>query len=179
MLEQLKEIKVDYILFTGDFCCGRSLPINANETDFVKQCELLIKILGENSEQKMGFVLGNHDPEILANRLSSYPHISNVHCKKIEMGNYILGGIGGSHLVTPQLMDKTVPFYEGTLPDIYLEDPKFEYIREVKYPYAPYLYINVYIAYKKCLPTDILLTHTPPLLPKQENLKRCQEDYIN
>ncbi|MFX1513466.1 MAG: metallophosphoesterase [Promethearchaeota archaeon] len=167
-VEEALEREVQLLIFAGDICNGRKLPCNTNVLDFIIQAEPITKILAEIAFP-IFFVLGNHDPIALADELTRYPQIKDIHGKQIEWNGYRIGGIGGSHYVTRQLQSRTIPFPEGNFPYLFDNTDDFEHLRTIHSNNSPYIYSGVHLLYNKIFPCDVLITHTPPLLPEREN----------
>ncbi len=167
-LKKALEEKVDVILLPGDFCNGRTLPDDATNQDFIDQFEPFNKIFAKTT-LPIFFILGNHDPIELVNELDPHQHIKYIHGINVEWNGYKVGGIGGSHYVTPQLQNKTVPFPEGRFPILFNNTPDLEHLATTHHENAPYLYSGVHLMYDKVFPCDILISHTPPLLPNKDN----------
>jgi Icc-related predicted phosphoesterase len=106
-----KQERVNLLIFVGDFCDGRKLSADGSITDFLNQAEPTVEIL-KNSEIPIFFVLGNHDPVEFSAVLSESPLITDLHGVNVQWNNFTFGGIGGSHMVTPQLLNLTLPFLE-------------------------------------------------------------------
>ena len=168
-MKKAEELETSYVVMTGDFCNGRVLPRNATEKEFVSQSNPIIDLLREFRDIKGRFVLGNHDPIKITDHLTKLPHLMDIHGLNTNFGDYKVGGIGGSHKVTPQLLYKTLPFPEGYFPDLIDEFPDLEYLRKINNPRAPYVYSSVHKLYDTVFPCDILVSHTPPLLPNSQN----------
>ena len=163
VLELVKNEKIDLLILPGDFCNARALDSDAKVNDFLLQANPLVKIL-EKIDIPIFFVLGNHDPVELGPILSNNPFVSNLHGRRIRWNNYVFGGIGGSHMVPPQLLKLTIPFIErGFSQEIY--DKGFKLTRKISSDNTSiFLYSNVPKMYQDAFPCDILITHTPPLL---------------
>nr|MDO8086270.1 metallophosphoesterase [Candidatus Sigynarchaeum springense] len=117
------------------------------------------------------FVLGNHDPLALATRLGTQWISLDLAMQDLPGTDFMLGGIGGSHMVPPGLPEDAVRrFIEGLIPG----EPTGAYLEQgfVEYPVA--------VAGEPCTvlsripgelsaygenPPALLLTHTPPVLP--------------
>lgn len=162
-LEQARREMADFVVLAGDLCDGDSLPSDASVEAFINQVEPLQGIL-VSAQLPVFFVPGNHDPLELLDVLNR-PGITSLHDKKVEWEPYQLGGIGGSHFVTPQLAGKTVPFPEGNFPMQLNENPKIKHLRTFEGEKAPFLYSGVHLLYQHVFPCDVLITHTPALLP--------------
>jgi Icc-related predicted phosphoesterase len=145
-LNMATKIGVDYVLLTGDFCDGKSLPLTASVQDFISQATPIIEVLSEFQAFEIGYVLGNHDPIQLMDKLNSLPHLMNLHGKRFSLGGYIIGGIGGFHYVVRQIKKHTLLF-----------------------PEKPFSYSKVPELYSSIFPCDILVTHAPPMLPSRLN----------
>ncbi len=169
VLKKALDEKADLLVLTGDFCDGRKLPSDAAVEDFIKQAEPIKRLLTKTPIQTF-FVFGNHDPLELSSTLEIHSQIIHNHGKKINWNNYMIGAIGGSHSVTPQLLNETFSFPEGIFPNIIEHDPNLEHLRTFqKKGFSFYLHSGVHIQYKSLFPCDILVTHTPPLLPNRDN----------
>ncbi|MHA2245393.1 MAG: metallophosphoesterase family protein [Candidatus Hodarchaeales archaeon] len=172
-LKKAIDIDSNYVVLTGDFCNGRVLARNATEKDFFTQINTIIDLLKEYKDLKVRFLLGNHDPIKITDKLTKLPHLMDIHGLNTNFGNYKVGGIGGSHKVTPQLPNKTLLFPEGYFPDLIDDFPDVEYIRKINNPGAPYLYSSVHKLYNTIFPCDILVSHTPPLLDNRQNFHQA------
>ncbi|MFX0210422.1 MAG: metallophosphoesterase [Candidatus Hodarchaeota archaeon] len=169
---------IDLLILPGDFCNGRTLPDDATTQDFIDQLEPINTLLAKISTP-IFFILGNHDPIELAETLSLHRHIKNIHGKNVDWNGYIIGGIGGSHYITPQLQNKTVPFPEGRIPFLFNNTPYLEYLKTTHHKNDPYLYSGVHLMYDKIFPCDILISHTPPLLPENKNFHEASVGLYN
>lgn len=165
--EIAQEEEVNLVLLVGDFCSGEMLPDTATPEDFITQAKPIIDTL-ERIEIPTFFVLGNHEPSILTPRLDSLSNVTDIHGRRLQLNDYWISGIGGSHSVVRQLVRKTLPFLEGILPELEgVEPPKgLECVRTVMFNHVTHnIYSSVQTMYQDVFPCDILVTHTPPLLP--------------
>jgi Icc-related predicted phosphoesterase len=162
---------IDLIIFTGDFCDGRKLSENANVSDFLNQIEPIFDIF-RSCKIPVFFVLGNHDPLELSMDLQKINSVIDLHNSKIIWNKYSIGGIGGSHYVTPQLLNLTVPFSEGIFPQK-IQIDNFEFVKEIQMDDFPfYIHSNVQVLYDHIFPCDIFVSHTPPLLNETDHYSK-------
>ena len=165
------EEKVDLIIFSGDFCSGDDLPDSASSNDFVNQAKPIIDAIA-NLKLSIFFVLGNHDPSILASKIHIYSHVIDLHGQRIHWNNYQFSGIGGSHFIIPQLRKQTLPFLEGSFPEPIDTPTQFSHVRTiVNGEFPQYIYSSVQLMYQDLFPCDILISHTPPLFPDKGNYR--------
>ncbi|NMC04136.1 MAG: hypothetical protein GYA24_02935 [Candidatus Lokiarchaeota archaeon] len=121
------------------------------------------------------YVLGNHDPVALAGRLGSQWMCLDLATCKLPGTDMTLGGIGGSHMVPPELPPGAVRrFLEGIVPGA----PSGKYVDRgfVEFPVTiegkPSTVISRIpgeLATYVHDPPSILLTHTPPVLPSDSD----------
>lgn len=164
-----QETKIDLIIFVGDFCEGAKLPETASSSDFLRQAQLVIELI-KKITIPIFFVLGNHDPPELATKLDQIYHLTDLHDQNIDFHNYKFAGIGGSHFIVPQLVNNTLPFLEGIFPAVIDIGPNLEHVRTLtRNGVTQYIYSGVHIQYQDLFPCDVLVSHTPPMLPSNGN----------
>ncbi|MEX2682563.1 MAG: metallophosphoesterase [Candidatus Sigynarchaeota archaeon] len=117
------------------------------------------------------FVLGNHDPLALTERLGSQWICLDLAMQELPGTDFTLGGIGGSHMIPPGLPKDTVRrFIEGLIPGAptgaYKDRGFVEYPVNVGgEPCTVLSRIPGELSTYKGNPPALLLTHTPPILP--------------
>lgn len=124
------------------------------------------------------YVLGNHDPLILAECLGSQFTSLDLATHDLPGTDFTLGGIGGSHMVPPELPEDVVRrFAEGIIPGAptgaYVERGFAEFpVLVAGKQYTVLSRIPGELSTYLANPPTVLLTHTPPVLPTDDPLSK-------
>ncbi|MBN2153916.1 MAG: metallophosphoesterase [Candidatus Lokiarchaeota archaeon] len=117
------------------------------------------------------YVLGNHDPLALVDRLGSQWLGLDLATRDLPGTDFTLGGIGGSHMIPAGLPEGSVrQFLEGVIPvaaaGAYNDAGFAEFpVTVAGKPCTVISRIPGELGAYKANPPTLLLTHTPPVLP--------------
>ncbi len=120
------------------------------------------------------YVLGNHDPLALAERLGSQWINLDLAMHDLPDTDFTLGGIGGSHMIPPELPEDAVRrFVEGLVPGapsgVHVGQGFAEYpVTVAGKPCTILSRIPAELSVYQANPPTLLLTHTPPTLPTDD-----------
>ncbi len=120
------------------------------------------------------YVLGNHDPLALMERLGSQWISLDLTTHDLPGTELTLGGIGGSHMIPPELPEDAVRrFAEGLVlgapSGAYAEQGFAEYpVLVGGKPCTVLSKIPAELSAYQANPPTLLLTHTPPVLPTDD-----------